>query len=171
LRTGFDGSLKLEFHGSRVTSDAGLLACREIDDALAPTTMSEGSFPEWRTGRNTQHRVVALFRQSICNGRGTAERWIREGRNAVKWTRLSCHDFLDNQARLQLFVLAYDLGNFLRRLARPGSVAHRPLTTLRKKLVKIGTKFVVMSLSDGRLFGRRVFDRRAVDRAERNVPE
>jgi hypothetical protein len=36
------------------------------------------------------------------NGRGTAEQWIKEGKNAVKWTRLSCHDFADNQVRLAL---------------------------------------------------------------------
>jgi hypothetical protein len=58
------------------------------------------------------------------NGRGTAEQWIKEGENAVKWTRLSCHDFVDNQVRLQLFALAYKLGNFLRRLALPQSVKH-----------------------------------------------
>jgi hypothetical protein len=40
------------------------------------------------------------------NQRGTAEQWIKEGKNAVKWTRLSCHDFVDNQVRLHLFVLA-----------------------------------------------------------------
>jgi hypothetical protein len=38
------------------------------------------------------------------NRRGTAEQWIKEGKNAVKWTRLSCHDFVANQVRLQLFV-------------------------------------------------------------------
>jgi len=43
------------------------------------------------------------------NRRGTAEQWIKEGKNAVKWTRLSCHDFADNQVRLQLFALAYNL--------------------------------------------------------------
>jgi hypothetical protein len=52
-------------------------------------------------------RVVRFYNQ-----RGTAEQWIKEGKNAVKWTRLSCHDFVDNQVRLQLFVLAYNLGNF-----------------------------------------------------------
>ena len=76
------------------------------------------------------------------NGRGTAEQWIKEGMNAVKWTRLSCHDFVDNQVRLQLFALAYNLGNFLRRLALPRSVKHWSLTTLREKLVKIGAKVV-----------------------------
>ncbi len=79
---------------------------------------------------------------NFYNGRGTAEQWIKEGKNAVKWTRLSCHDFVDNQVRLQLFVLAYNLGNFLRRLALPRSVAHWSLTTLREKLVKIGAKVV-----------------------------
>ena len=72
----------------------------------------------------------------------TAEQWIKEGKNAVKWTRLSCHDFLDNQVRLQLFALAYNLGNFLRRLALPRSVKHWSLTTLREKLIKIGAKVV-----------------------------
>lgn len=76
------------------------------------------------------------------NGRGTAEQWIKEGKNAVKWTRLSCHDFLDNQVRLQLFALAYNLGNFLRRLALPPSIKHWSMTTLREKLIKIGAKVV-----------------------------
>jgi hypothetical protein len=58
------------------------------------------------------------------------------------WTRLSCHGFEDNQVRLQLFVLAYNLGNFLRRLALPTAVKHWSLTTMRDKLVKIGAKIV-----------------------------
>jgi len=76
------------------------------------------------------------------NGRGTAEQWIKEGKNAVKWTRLSCHDLVDSQVRLQLLALAYDLGNSLRRLALPKAVKHWSLTTLREKLVKIGAKVV-----------------------------
>jgi Transposase DDE domain group 1 len=80
-------------------------------------------------------RVVGFY-----NGRGTAEQWIKEGKNAVKWTKLSCRTFKDNQARLQLFALAYNLANFLRRLAVPKSVSHWTLTTLREKLVKIGAK-------------------------------
>lgn len=74
------------------------------------------------------------------NGRGTAEQWIKEGKNAVKWTKLSCRTFKDNQTRLQLFALAYNLGNFLRRLALPKPVRHWSLTTLREKLIKIGAK-------------------------------
>lgn len=80
-------------------------------------------------------RVVKFY-----NGRGTAEQWIKEGKNAVKWTKLSCRTFKDNQARLQLFALAYNLGNFLRRLALPKPVRHWSLTTLREKLIKIGAK-------------------------------
>ena len=85
------------------------------------------------------------------NRRGTAEQWIKEGKHAVGWTRLSCHGFDANQVRLQLHVLAYnshtasrrgDLGNFLRRLALPASVKHWSLTTLREKLIKIGAKMV-----------------------------
>ena len=76
------------------------------------------------------------------NGRGTAEQWIKEGKYAIKWTRLSCRNFRDNQARLQLFALAYNLGKFLRRLALPRSVKHWSLTTLREKLIKIGAKVV-----------------------------
>jgi hypothetical protein len=55
---------------------------------------------------------------------------------------LSCHDFVDNQVRLQLFVLAYNLGNFLRQSMLPQSVRHWTLTTLREKLIKIGAKVV-----------------------------
>jgi len=90
--------------------------------------------------RRRSWRVVAFY-----NGRGTAEQWIKEGKNAVKWTRLSCHDFVDNQVRLQMFALAYNVGNFLRRLALPRSVQHWSLTTLREKLIKIGAKVVAHS--------------------------
>jgi hypothetical protein len=54
-------------------------------------------------------RVVAFYNQ-----RGTAEQWIKEGKNAVRWTRLSCRRFRHNAVRLQLHALAYNLGNFLR---------------------------------------------------------
>jgi hypothetical protein len=62
------------------------------------------------------------------------------GKCAVECMRLSCHHFQDNAVRLALFVLAYNLGNFLRRLALPKEMAQSSLTTLREKLVKIGAR-------------------------------
>ena len=76
------------------------------------------------------------------NGRGTAEQWIKEGKQALRWTRLSCRAFRDNAVRLQLFALAYNLANFLRSLVLPNEMAHWSLTTLREKLVKIGARIV-----------------------------
>jgi len=76
------------------------------------------------------------------NQRGTAEQWIKEGKYAIRWTRLSCTSFDANHVRLQLHVLAYNLGNFLRRLALPGKIKHWTLTTMREKLIKTGAKMV-----------------------------
>src|SRR6516164_1150177 len=74
--------------------------------------------------------------------RWSVEQWIKEGKNAVKWTKLSCRRFKDNAARLQLFALAYNLANFLRHLVLPKPIRGWTLTTLREKLVKIGAKVV-----------------------------
>jgi len=82
-------------------------------------------------------RVVTFYNQ-----RGTAEQWIKEGKNAIKWTRLSCRKFRNNEVRLQLHALAYNLANFMRTLALPKEVEHWSLTTIREKLVKIGAKVV-----------------------------
>ena len=65
LRVRFDARLRLEFHGAKVTSDAGLLAFRELDEALGLSRLAEGMLTETRTGRNTQHELVALLRQSV----------------------------------------------------------------------------------------------------------
>src|SRR6516225_6710158 len=65
LRLDFDRQLKLELHGSTVTSDAGALAYRELDDALALTCPAATGLHDTRTGHNTQHSLVALLRQSI----------------------------------------------------------------------------------------------------------
>jgi len=69
------------------------------------------------------------------NGRGTAEQWIKEGKYALNWTRLSCHRFDANQVRLQLFILAYNLGNLLHRLALPKAVKDWSLRSLQVKLI------------------------------------
>ncbi len=90
------------------------------------------------TNMRAEKRDVVHF----YNGRGTAEQWIKEGKCALNWTRLSCKRFAANQVRLAIFVLAYNLGNFLRRLALPKSVSHWLLRSLLVKLVKIGAKVV-----------------------------
>ena len=81
--------------------------------------------------------VVAFY-----NHRGTAEQWIKEGKAAVRWTRLSCRDFAANAVRLQLHALAYNLGTFLQTLALPEGMERWTLTTLRERLIKIGANVV-----------------------------
>src|SRR5271155_2181798 len=76
------------------------------------------------------------------NKRGTCEQWIKEGKGAIKWTRLSCRIVAANAVRLQLHALAYNLGNFLRTLATPEPIKDWTLTSLKKKLIKIGAKVV-----------------------------
>jgi hypothetical protein len=76
------------------------------------------------------------------NKRGTCEQYIREGKHALTWTRLSCSRFSSNRVRLALFVLAYNLGNFMRRFALPKEVSHWSLSSIQLKLIKIGAKIV-----------------------------
>ena len=70
LKLDFDRRLKLEIHGTKVTSDAGLIAYRELDDALGLTTMTDSELCDNRTGKNTQHSIAALLRQSIYSRLG-----------------------------------------------------------------------------------------------------
>src|SRR5215510_10838427 len=65
LRVAFDRQIKLEFHGSTVTSDAGLLAYRELDNALGLTSTAASGLLDTRTGQNTQHGLLALLRQAL----------------------------------------------------------------------------------------------------------
>ena len=76
------------------------------------------------------------------NKRGTAEPWIKEGKQATHWTRLSCHRFRANEVRLQLSVLAYNLGNVWRRLVLPPRIKRWSLTSLQQRLVKTGGRLV-----------------------------
>ncbi len=76
------------------------------------------------------------------NKRGTAEQWINEGKQATHWTRLSCHRFRANEVRLQLSVLAYNLGNLWRRLGLPQRIKNWSLTSLQHRLMKTGGRLV-----------------------------
>ena len=76
------------------------------------------------------------------NQRGTAEQHIKEGKYAFRWTRLSCKRFRDNEVRLQLHALAYNLATFLRCIELPEAMANWSLTSLQLKLIKIGARVV-----------------------------
>jgi hypothetical protein len=78
----------------------------------------------------------------LYNKRGTAEQWIKEGKQAVKMTRLSCHRFRSNEVRLWLSLIAYNLGNLWRRLVLPQKVGNWSLTSLQQRLVKTGGRLV-----------------------------
>src|SRR5918995_7273224 len=65
LQVAFDRRIKLEFHGAKITSDGGLLAYRELDDALDLTTMGVLALAEGRRGKNTRHRLLGLLRQAV----------------------------------------------------------------------------------------------------------
>src|SRR5262245_30945498 len=94
LRVAFDRRLKLEFHGATVTSDAGLLAFRELDEALGLTGLAADRLHDPRTGKNGRHTLLAQFRQAVFGrlagyedvndadrlGRDPAMRWIVGGR-------------------------------------------------------------------------------------------
>jgi hypothetical protein len=114
------------------------------------------------TNLETDSRAVVRF----YNKRGTAEQWIKEGKQAVKMTRLSCHRFRSNEVRLWLSLIAYNLGNLWRRLVLPKKIENWSLTSLQQRLVKTGGRLVKharyywLTLAEGhltrRLFGSMV---------------
>jgi hypothetical protein len=109
------------------------------------------------TNLEAPSRAVVRF----YNKRGTAEQWIKEGKQAVKMTRLSCHRFRSNQVRLALSLLAYNLGNLWRRLTLPKRIENWSLTSLQQRLVKTGGRLVKharyywLLLAEGHLTRRR----------------
>ena len=90
------------------------------------------------TNMSLPSRSVVRF----YNKRGTAEQWIKEGKQATHWTRLSCHRFRANEVRLQLSVLAYNLGNLWRRLGLPQRIKNWSLTSLQHRLMKTGGRLI-----------------------------
>jgi hypothetical protein len=110
------------------------------------------------TNLKADSRDVARF----CNKRGTAEQWIKEGKQAVKMTRLSCQRFRSNEIRLWPSVIACNVGNLWRRLTLPRRIGNSSLTTLQLRLVKTGGRLVKharyswLLLAEGHL-SRRLF--------------
>ena len=101
---------------------------------------------------------MALPSRSVVrfyNKRGPAEPWITEGKQATHWTRLSCHRFRANEVRLQLSVLAYNLGTLWRRVVLPPRVKRWSLTSLQQRLVK-HARYYWLLLAEGHLT-RRLF--------------
>jgi hypothetical protein len=90
------------------------------------------------TNLTASNRAVVRF----YNKRGTAEQWIKEGKQVAAMTPLSCHRFRANEARLWLSVLAYNLGNLWRRLPLPEAVGNWSLTSLQQRLVKPGGRLI-----------------------------
>ena len=90
------------------------------------------------TSMSLPSRSVVRF----YNKRGTAEQWIKEGKQATHWTRLPCHRFRANEVRLQLSVPAYNLGNLWRRLGLPNRIKSWSLTSLQHRLMKTGGRLV-----------------------------
>ena len=65
LKVGFDRRLKLQFHGAKLSSDGGLIVFRDLDDALGLTEMASWELRDNRTGRNSRHNLLSMFRQSV----------------------------------------------------------------------------------------------------------
>ncbi|MFC1552397.1 transposase, partial [Candidatus Latescibacterota bacterium] len=65
MKVGFDGGIKIEFHGAKLSSNGGLLAYRDLDHALGLFDTVSASFIDKRTGRNIKHAMPTLMRQSV----------------------------------------------------------------------------------------------------------
>src|ERR1700704_4027057 len=106
------------------------------------TTIVSGSIPPSGISPPNRQSAKPLNPVSTKSQEGQCGQWIKEGKGAIKWTRLSCRTFAANAVRLQLHALAYNLGNFLRTLATPAPIEDWSMTSLKEKLIKIGAKVV-----------------------------
>ena len=112
---------KVEFHPGQLFPTVGFI----VTNRSLPNECVLAFYSEARS---------AMVR-ATCRARGTAEQHIKEGKHALKWTRLSCMRFAANAVRLQLHALAYTLANFLRTLATPEGIETWSLTSLRERTV------------------------------------
>jgi Transposase DDE domain group 1 len=90
------------------------------------------------TNLTAASRAVVRF----YNKRGTAEQWIKEGKQAVAMTRLSCHRFRANEVRLWLSLIVYNLGDLWRRLALPAPIGKWSLTSSQQRLAKTDGRLI-----------------------------
>ena len=88
--------------------------------------------PNW-----TNKKVVKFYNKS-----GTCEQWIKEGRYALNWTRLICQRFAENEMRLKLFIMAYNMWNIFRTMVLPEGIKDWSLRTIQLKLIKIGGRLI-----------------------------
>ena len=120
LRVQFDGKLRLEFHGAKITSDAGLLPFRELDEAFSLSENASAVLPDPRHRKNMQHTMLAMPRQSV-------------------YGRLAGYEDVNVANRLRI-------DPAMRRVVGGRATEkHWSLTTLREKLIKIGAKVVTHS--------------------------
>ncbi len=156
----YDPELDLVYVGTSVTSPAPKFLLGGVDNKHLyhnSTLALDGDTPRRVVAKVEHHRGelfprvgfivtnMTLPSRSVVrfyNKRGTAEPWIKEGKQATHWTRLSCHRFRANEVRLHLSVLAYNLGNLWRRLVLPPRIKRWSLTSLQQRLVKTGGRLV-----------------------------
>ena len=159
-RTPFDSRpIKCWSGPSRISSPgrgAGPVTLRWCATGACTIRPPRGPLPARdREGRASSRRVIPAGRLHrdhpdrtnravvhFYNGRGTAEQWIKEGKAATHWTRLSCHRFRANEVRLLLGVIAYNLGNLLRRLTLPLAIQNWSLTSLQQRVFKTGGRLI-----------------------------